>query len=291
MVYALQYARTGLAMAIVLILSLVTGQRADAARQGELRPVRATLGCVEVRNWENNLVKVNPNLRHYHWNPIYVNVQGTRLVGPPAPPKQCLTSRGKKQVLAGRPKKQDAKIDNKNYLFRPVQERRSVYKQPTRVAPHRSTNTQIAYKHVAPSMRHTNTSLAYKHASPQLSNRDMMGRLIPPGGQQDPVTATDLELRRKAMMAKLSPPSQSELSAKQGRMGNMAMKSVSGTLATRDCNAQLAAKEVEGQLIAKACEAKIAAPAAYAPYNRTAAVDGNSRRITKTSVDAQVRGY
>lgn len=289
MVFALHNAHKGMAMAIFLISALlVPGERAEAAKQTELRPIRATVGSVEVRNWENNLVKYNPNLRHYHWNPIYANVQGTRLVGPPPRPQQRLTTRPKKETLPVKGKKQASKVDNRNYIYRPVQERRSVYKNPTKIAPQRNnTGTQLAYKHVTPTMSHTSTSLGYQHAAPQLSSRDLNGRVSP--GQQ-PMTATDAELRRKALMAKLD-PRQLELNARPAAMGNMAVKSVNGTLSHSNCSGQLASKEVEAQLVAKATEAKLVEPAvaqSYAPYNRT---DSGSRRVTKTVVNAKVRAY
>jgi len=291
MVFASQNTRKGLAMAVFMILALVGGQKAEAARQGELRPVRATVGCVEIRNWENNILKSNPNLRHYHWNPIYANVQGTRLVGPPPPPRQCLTSRGKKHEVASKSKKQQTAITNKNYLYKPFQARPSVYKKPTQIAPHRSTGTQIAYKHVAPTLRSTNTSIGYKHVAPQLSNRDTMGRLIPPGGQHEPTTAVEAELRRKNLMAKIN-PAQAELNASPNRMSNLATKSVNGQLAQKECTAQLAARGVDAQLIAKNAEAKLMEPttaASYAPYSRIAPVENYSQRITKTAVNARVR--
>jgi hypothetical protein len=291
MVFASQNTRKGLAMAVLMILALSGGQKAEAARQGELRPVRATVGCVEIRNWENNILKSNPNLRHYHWNPIYANVQGTRLVGPPPPPRQCLTSRGKKHEVALKSKKHTTAINSKNYLYRPVQSRPSVYKKPTQIAPQRSTGTQIAYRHVAPSLRSTNTSIGYKHVAPQLSNRDTMGRLIPPGGQQEPTTAVEAELRRKNLMAKIN-PAQAELNATPNRLSNVGIKSVNAQLAQKECTAQLAVRGVEGQLIAKTAEAKLVAPvtsaATYAPYNRNTSVENYSRGITKTAVNAKV---
>lgn len=287
MVFASQDARKGLAMAVFMVLALISGQRAEAARHSELRSVRTTVGCVEVRNWEENILRSNPNLRHYHWNPIYANVQGTRLVGPPPPPRQCLTNRGKKHQVGPKSKKQQSTFANKNYLFRPVQARPSVYKKPTQIAPHRSTGTQIAYKHVAPTLRSTNTSIGYKHIAPQLSNRDASARLVP----HEPTTAVEAELRRRELMARIN-PAQAELNASPNRMNHLAMKSVNAQLAQKECTAQLAARGVDAQLVAKNAEARIMAPttaATYAPYNRTAPMENYSQRITKTAVNAKVR--
>src|SRR5262245_40541732 len=75
-----------LALTLTLATLLTTGATGVEARSTEKRPISYTVGCVEYRNWEAALVRNNPNLRHYHWNPIYANVQAVRLVGPPPPP-------------------------------------------------------------------------------------------------------------------------------------------------------------------------------------------------------------
>jgi len=41
--------------------------------------VRVTTGMVQVNGWQNQLLKRNPSLSHWHWNPIYSYKQG--LVG------------------------------------------------------------------------------------------------------------------------------------------------------------------------------------------------------------------
>jgi len=294
--YALRLTQLSFAVAIFLVLSLTGGEA--QARRGELRPVRATLGCVEVRNWENNLVKVNPNLRHYHWNPIYANIQGTRLVGPPPPPKQRLTSRPKKHEVASKPKRDQVKGQPANYIFRPAKERPSVYKRPMRVAPRRnpSTSTSIAYKHVAPTLNSTNTSLGYKHVAPQLSSRDTMARVST--NNPPPMTATQAELQRKALMAKLN-PRQEALNA-QAKKLQLASKDVNGRLSTKECNGQLMTSKCEGQLMTSKCEGELVAktcnatfadtPAVYAPYTRGEA-QATSRTQTKTRVNAQIRKF
>jgi hypothetical protein len=39
------------------------------------RGIRVTTGSVEVKGWEHGLVKRNPNLAHWHWDPLYSNTQ------------------------------------------------------------------------------------------------------------------------------------------------------------------------------------------------------------------------
>ena len=161
-------------------------------------------------------------------------------------------------------------------------------KQATRIAPRQNTHATIAYKHTAPAMRNTSASLAYKHVSPQLSHRDAMGRLITNEKPNQPITATEIELRRKAMQAKLEPPRELEMAATQKKL-RLAQKSVNGVLTHKDCNGVLTHSEVEGQLVARACAATLADPTAvYTPYTRG---EGTMKRTTKTSVDAQVRNY
>lgn len=292
--FSLRVARLGFVLAIFLNASLSAADKAVAG-QGERRPIRATVGCIEYRNWQENLVKTNPNLAHYHWNPIYANVQGVRLVGPPPPPKQRLTSRPKKMELANKPAKSTLKNQSTAYIYRPNKERPSVYKKPTHMAPQRSTHTAIAYRHSAP-QHNTGTSLAYKHVAPQLtsrdaqgrlSSRDTSGRLMP---SEKPITVAEMEQRRRALMAKLDPGRAQALAAQQKKLA-LAEKYVAGTLSHKECTGVLSHHEVEGQLVAKACSGTLAEPAkVYGSYAR-GENSGTMRRSTKTSVDAQIRSY
>lgn len=292
--FALRVARLGFALAILVTASLSTADKALASH-GERRPIRATLGCIEYRNWQENLVKTNPNLAHYHWNPIYANVQGIRLVGPPLPPKQRLTSRPKKMAAGAKPAKNSAKNQQTAYIYRPAKERPSVYKKPVQIAPQRNTNTAIAYKHTAPQHR-TGTSLAYRHVAPQLASRDAQGRLASRDANgrlmpnETPVTAAELEQRRKALMAKLDPGRYQALMAQQKKL-ELAEKYVSGTLSHKECTGMLTHHEVEGQLVARACSGTLVEPVkSYGPYVRNENA-GVTRKTTKTSVDGQVRSY
>ena len=38
--------------------------------------VRVTTGVMEINGWQSGLVKRNPNLSRWHWNPLYVYQQG-----------------------------------------------------------------------------------------------------------------------------------------------------------------------------------------------------------------------
>ncbi|HEY9772845.1 MAG TPA: hypothetical protein V6C81_03440 [Planktothrix sp.] len=88
-----------LAFSIAFALFVLAAQ-ASLADSGRLYGVRTTVGTVEIRGWEHSLVKGNPNLGHWHWTPIYDNVQGIHVVSqskptskatrplPPPPPKE-----------------------------------------------------------------------------------------------------------------------------------------------------------------------------------------------------------
>lgn len=73
-----------LSLLLVALACLSINTGASAA---DPRPtVRETVGTVEVRGWQNSLVKGNPNLSHWHWNPIYSNVQGYKKLAPGGAP-------------------------------------------------------------------------------------------------------------------------------------------------------------------------------------------------------------
>jgi hypothetical protein len=42
--------------------------------------VRVTTGSVQINNWQHDLVEGTPNLGHWHWNPIYANLQGLKTI-------------------------------------------------------------------------------------------------------------------------------------------------------------------------------------------------------------------
>jgi hypothetical protein len=68
---------------VSLALCLCAGSAARAERP---IVVRETTGTVEVRGWEKGLLKGNPNMKHWHWNPIYANPQGLRRIRPGSAP-------------------------------------------------------------------------------------------------------------------------------------------------------------------------------------------------------------
>ncbi|MEZ4542754.1 MAG: hypothetical protein R3C24_02490 [Cyanobacteriota/Melainabacteria group bacterium] len=70
---------------LVLSVLLFVGAPALArgkARHDGSRPNRVTVGTVEIKGWQHGIVKSYPNLKNYHWNPMYANVQGMNMVRP-----------------------------------------------------------------------------------------------------------------------------------------------------------------------------------------------------------------
>lgn len=79
--------RPTLAPSLLFTILACLAFSATSAGAADPRPtIRETVGTVEVRGWQKELVKGNPNLQHWHWNPIYSNVQGYKKVGPGGPP-------------------------------------------------------------------------------------------------------------------------------------------------------------------------------------------------------------
>lgn len=126
-------------LVLVSTVLLFSGDPALArgkARQDGSRPNRVTVGTVEIKGWQHGIVKSYPNLKNYHWNPMYANVQGMNMVRP---------TRHSVQGKAKGPQKQDPKqktvnkIADKYVRYRPVQSKpayvtyerpKSVYKKP-----------------------------------------------------------------------------------------------------------------------------------------------------------------
>ncbi len=155
----------------LIILTLFSSQA--KAHPGESRPVRVILGSVETKNWEQNLVKNNPNLAHYHWNPVYSSVQGTQLLTPmPRPPAQGTVPPGKN-------------VGSPHVVFHPARPRPPVYSKPRQIPPQRNTSTSLDYKHAQPAHDLTGRILPKKPQNTfdpqvfaQLRNQQLGGQLL-----------------------------------------------------------------------------------------------------------------
>lgn len=115
---------------LVALLSFAASAEARA-KTSRKRPARVTVGSVEIRDWQSSIVDNYPNLKHYHWNPIYSNVQGIRMVSPPGPPRhKARQSRNpvvKNQVVR---KPISRNPQNQHVVYRPAAGQRHIYKKP-----------------------------------------------------------------------------------------------------------------------------------------------------------------
>ncbi|MBZ0188757.1 MAG: hypothetical protein K8F91_21110, partial [Candidatus Obscuribacterales bacterium] len=119
--------------------ALLAGIVSPCALAAQKRNARVTVGTIEVRDWQSRIVDNYPNLKHYHWNPIYSNVQAIRPVSPPRPPK--LQGRSKPARTPHR-----RTIDRKYMTVRPAARERHFYKKPihTEIAPNRQKSETSA---------------------------------------------------------------------------------------------------------------------------------------------------
>lgn len=224
-------------LALALVTLIVTAAARDKALAGDQRPVSVTIGCIEYRNWEANLVRNNPNLRHYHWNPIYANVQAVHMVGPGNPPPMEGTSGPKKhggppdspRNLVVKTNKQHPlfykRPANPHFVYHP-----NFYKRPVHLAPQHNTSTSIAYKYVAP-------------------GTDLNGKLK--SHNPSHVTARDLDVARQRLLGTLK-PKPVPLIAHGKKLNLKGRKAVHGILAHKEVSGQLTHKDVQGQLVAQA---------------------------------------
>lgn len=202
-----------------------------AIAKDQSRPVSVTLGSVEYRNWQDNLVKGNPNLKHFHWNPIYSNIQGMKMVKPMPknPIKGTSPPRKRERGVKGSKRSPSA-------IFKPVAQRPSFYKRPARAVVRHNQRTSEDYKHMT-----------------AVTRRDINGKLILP--EPEPDTSTMAELRRQQLdqlSGRLMPkaPAQTALNGKL-KVPAPGQKNVSGQLVTNKVEGELVARSLNGELVDK----------------------------------------
>jgi hypothetical protein len=72
----------------VALAIFVCTASAAYAEDRPIRGLRETVGTIQINGWEQGLVNNQPNLSHWHWTPIYANVQRIRGYGDPPPRQQ-----------------------------------------------------------------------------------------------------------------------------------------------------------------------------------------------------------
>jgi hypothetical protein len=67
---------------IVFFLVYLPSQAQNQSNNQGKRTVRVTTGIQQVSGWEQGLIKANPNLARWHWDPIYSYKQGYATITP-----------------------------------------------------------------------------------------------------------------------------------------------------------------------------------------------------------------
>lgn len=135
-----------LVLSVLLFVGAPTLARGKARHDGS-RPNRVTVGTVEIKGWQHGIVKSYPNLKNYHWNPMYANVQGMNMV---RPTKHSVKGKARAPQKQQPNQKTVNKIADKYVRYRPVQAKpayvtyqrpKSVYKKPVHLPAQRPVAT------------------------------------------------------------------------------------------------------------------------------------------------------
>ena len=70
----------------IAISIAVVSANAALADQKRIYGLRETVGSVQISGWEKGLCHGDPNLSHWHWTPMYANIQRVRTYGPDGKP-------------------------------------------------------------------------------------------------------------------------------------------------------------------------------------------------------------
>lgn len=126
--------------------------------------VRVTTGSVQINNWQHHLVQHNPNLGHWHWNPIYANVQGLKTVRASSGPDRFHRRSG------------PAQLHPNVTVTQIVPRSHSVYQRPNHIPFNltRPPETNVSANLRAASV---NANLRNNQVNGQLANRDVSANL------------------------------------------------------------------------------------------------------------------
>ena len=161
----------GLALFSSACLNCSVKAQTPAKTKNEARPiVRVTTGVQAVQGWEQGLVRGNPNLARWHWDPIYSYKQGLARVGPE--PLSIRNGTGKQSGKAGPsayqyavPAQQDSRPQHIPFSDQAVKEVQARYRQPVHVHTDKPIETnvfgQLSNKQTQASILPTNTIATY----------------------------------------------------------------------------------------------------------------------------------
>lgn len=135
--------------------------------------VRVTTGSVQINGWQHHLVQNNPNLGHWHWNPIYANVQGLKTVRANNGPDRFHHRSG------------PAQLHPNVTVTQIVPRSQSVYQRPNHIPfnltrpPETNVSANLRSPDVSAKLSHrdVNGTLRNNQVSGQLANRDVSATL------------------------------------------------------------------------------------------------------------------
>lgn len=211
-------------------------------------PVRVTTGVEEVKGWEQGLVKGNPNLGHWHWDPIYSYKQGYGVL------RQKPLKPGNGPFAGGQPGKptkstfnypidhHDVKPIHLPYSPQAMAEIQGRLSQPERQqSPENEPETKESVsgqltnhpikQPVISSYKHTYAQLANPETALKYSNQqtDVYGQLLNPHIQKQSSNQTAIKSNRTAKLDKIKrnhnritilPNPKSRSIAKKGELGH-----------------------------------------------------------------------
>jgi hypothetical protein len=163
-------------IALLLLCLTATGTEAWARKH----VVRITTDSVEVKGWEHSLLKNNPNLSHWHWNPIYGNPQGRQLIEPINEPdylRRATSKRSSQIPTAPVQRNCYVKYVHAPFVIPPKKPESELYGTLTannlngRLGS-QNVNGQLGHGDVAGQLRHSDVS-------GQLASRELSGQLAP----------------------------------------------------------------------------------------------------------------
>lgn len=174
-------------VAAFLIIAFVMS--AGTAAWARKHRVRITTDAVEVKGWEQALCRNNPNLKHWHWNPIYGNPQSHIYVEPENEPDYFhrMVKKQKQQnpgvVIAPRKSVYVKYIHLPNIPPPPKKETNVILTANNlngRLS-HENVAGQLSHEKVGAMLSHEKVGgmLANRDVSAQLASRDVSGQLRP----------------------------------------------------------------------------------------------------------------
>lgn len=201
--------------------------------------VRETQGTVKITGWQTGLVKRNPNLKRWHWNPITANYNHAKPIRPAKKPWKV------NRVLRKGPYDMAARTPHyvrPNHASMPIARNSngSASQNPRVTNPlvSHDINGQLRSRDVA-------ARLQSQRTQGQLASRDVDASL------SIPVVKANYKLANHEVAGYLAHKKTDIKLASHDLNGQLANRSVSGQLAQQSAAGQLAARSADGRLLSQ----------------------------------------